>query len=40
MDWTQWGLCLFPSWDIMMSTAVFVLAVGCGWDDAIYDKDQ
>ena len=30
----------YVSWDIRMSTAVFVLAVGCGWDDAISDEDQ
>ena len=30
----------FHSWDIRISTAVFVLAVGYGWDDAISDEDQ
>ena len=34
------GVMTVPSWDIRMSTAVFVFAVGYGCDDAISDKDQ
>ena len=34
------GVTTVPSWDIRMSTAVFVLTVGYGWDDAISDEDQ